>query len=47
MMLPEMEIRDNSIPVCEATIGGDAIWLAIPGEGVTLQCTTNDDKAQA
>ena len=48
MMLSEMETRDNSIPVGRGSpIGGDAIWLDIPGEGVSPRCTTKDDKAQA
>ena len=49
MMLSEMETRDSSIPVgrgAPIAIGGDAIWLALPGEGVSPRCTTNDDKAQ-
>jgi hypothetical protein len=48
MMLSETETRDSSIHVGHgAHIGGDTIWLALPGKGVSPRCTTNDDKAQA
>jgi hypothetical protein len=45
--LSEMETKENTVPVgCGSPIGTDAIWLAIPNEGISPRLVTNDDKAQ-
>jgi hypothetical protein len=48
MMLSEMEAKENTIPVGHGgPIVGDAVWLGVPGEGISPQCVMNDEKAQA
>jgi hypothetical protein len=48
MMLTEMETHDNRIPVGRGCpIGTDAIWLAVPNDGISPRIATRDDKIQA
>ena len=48
MMLSEMDTNDNFVAVGQGrTIAGDAIRLGVINEGISPQCVTNDDMAQA